>query len=842
MAETLSNNYLISQFIANSEVYRTSYLSLLEKLVSSLTTDSNVVTISTEVGQIDIPSNNFLMKRIKSLENLLTEALNGKSVVGPDGISRKFEPISNISSSISLSSSIINYSQSRKFLDLFVTLKIPLNIGKSKNANVRLYKIKSGIIPEFLNDNYSVEESLFLRDCSINNIVLDLFEFDEFSITEKPTISGSFTILKKTDFVVTLNSLYCDEPSRNLLNSRLLRIGDFLIDENSSSSYKITEINTVDNTVKLELVTGIGNLTLSSKLYAKYETTNQISISVLPNEKLVAFVRTEGSISNPKSKFINVANYNVLDSVGNAVDVNSLLELENVFNYFKGLFLERRISIFNGVIPNTPTLNVNNFKIIKTNEHRIVDIDKNKVIGFWDVPSSISNQNIVCFKVQYRYLDLTENNAISPETYSQQILLNNSVSTGSYSAWNETRTSVRNKSIINGEVVWEPANESDSNIRSFNSIDLPILNKERIQIRIKALSEVGFDNNNPLESEWSNIIQLELNEVTNLRTQYELSSVTDDLINRISRVESTISSPNNLNLSIVDSKGDIIGLEFDKQNVINLPNFQNYLTLNNLVSGNLQYLNYSIKIKNNTINAIKLKSRDFTYIGDVKSSKNSDSTFDINDREYNEFLKHDTFGFNFVKQLKSQILRLRGTSLFGDDLNSSLINAQVLVDPDYSPLSSLSTNNNGEIYSPTGKYLFNDITSLNLTNWFFIHKDSTDLSLKANKIFSQNFKNISVENSTIKNNFIKRDIYLVGPLSTGISFSVISDIDKIKTDNYGNFYLNSGEEIKIDISIISRLYDYMGNIYQDELIKILGFDLFMFDGTRKSFDLKFTQK
>jgi hypothetical protein len=93
MSETLSNNYLISQFISSAELYKSQYLSLLEKLVSSLVTEEDKIAILTELGSVEISSNNFLNKKILNLENLFTSILNGQSVIGPDGIGRKFESI-----------------------------------------------------------------------------------------------------------------------------------------------------------------------------------------------------------------------------------------------------------------------------------------------------------------------------------------------------------------------------------------------------------------------------------------------------------------------------------------------------------------------------------------------------------------------------------------------------------------------------------------------------------------------------------------------------------------------------------------------------------------------------
>ena len=53
--------------------------------------------------------------------------------------------------------------------------------------------------------------------------------------------------------------------------------------------------------------------------------------------------------------------------------------------------------------------------------------------------------------------------------------------------------------------VWKDNNVSDGNEININQIDIPIRSGEKVQIKVRAISEAGYPSN-PLKSEWSNIV------------------------------------------------------------------------------------------------------------------------------------------------------------------------------------------------------------------------------------------------------------------------------------------------------------------------------------------------
>ena len=142
------------------------------------------------------------------------------------------------------------------------------------------------------------------------------------------------------------------------------------------------------------------------------------------------------------------------------------------------------------------------------------DSAKYRLRGFWPMPQPVNvrgsqPQEVVQFRIQYRYLSV--DGSESPV----QLFRLNSSSTGVdttravFSNWIEYKTDVR-KRVYNsstGEYTWEVENVSDADTPNINQIDLPIQTTEKIEFRIKSISEVGWPES-PVESEWSSTLTI----------------------------------------------------------------------------------------------------------------------------------------------------------------------------------------------------------------------------------------------------------------------------------------------------------------------------------------------
>lgn len=161
--------------------------------------------------------------------------------------------------------------------------------------------------------------------------------------------------------------------------------------------------------------------------------------------------------------------------------------------------------------------------------------------GFFPMPEAIFStktkpQEIVQFEIWFRRLSksgaenpiltITDINNIAAQKASPlntQVLSNLSKPqkvNGAFSNWEKLKTDSRKRTQdpITGEWFWEIEDVSDANTPNINQIDIPINPGEKLEIKVRSLSEVGWPET-PVESDWSNILEIEfpddLNSVLN---------------------------------------------------------------------------------------------------------------------------------------------------------------------------------------------------------------------------------------------------------------------------------------------------------------------------------------
>jgi len=161
--------------------------------------------------------------------------------------------------------------------------------------------------------------------------------------------------------------------------------------------------------------------------------------------------------------------------------------------------------------------------------------------GFFPMPEAVdstktSPQEVVQFEIWYRKLSTSGaenpiltipdlNNSAARSANSATTLANANISkpktvNGAFSNWQKYKSDSRKRSQdpISGDWFWHIEDVSDANTPNINQIDIPILPGEKIQIRVKSLSEVGWPET-PVESDFSEVITVEfpsdLNNVLN---------------------------------------------------------------------------------------------------------------------------------------------------------------------------------------------------------------------------------------------------------------------------------------------------------------------------------------
>lgn len=157
-------------------------------------------------------------------------------------------------------------------------------------------------------------------------------------------------------------------------------------------------------------------------------------------------------------------------------------------------------------------------KLLSSTTQEIIDLSKNPnskaspkfaVRGFIPVPDAAiakgtRAQEIVQFKIYYKYLS-KDGRESGTTTYQVD-----NATTGAYSNWVEIKTQPR-KQIFDpktGLYSWEIEDVANANVPNFNQLEIPIQANEKVEIKIKSISEVGFPES-PIESDWSNTITVD---------------------------------------------------------------------------------------------------------------------------------------------------------------------------------------------------------------------------------------------------------------------------------------------------------------------------------------------
>lgn len=156
---------------------------------------------------------------------------------------------------------------------------------------------------------------------------------------------------------------------------------------------------------------------------------------------------------------------------------------------------------------------------------------KYRVRGFWPMPEATTStktapQEIVQFEVWYRYLSKsgTENpiatftginNSAAQKASDLNTTVNANLSKAKtinavYSNWSKFKTDSRKRvqDPISGDWLWQIEDVSDADTPNINQLELDINPGEKIEIKIKALSEVGWPET-PMESEFSEVLTVE---------------------------------------------------------------------------------------------------------------------------------------------------------------------------------------------------------------------------------------------------------------------------------------------------------------------------------------------
>lgn len=175
-------------------------------------------------------------------------------------------------------------------------------------------------------------------------------------------------------------------------------------------------------------------------------------------------------------------------------------------------------------------------KLLSSVNQEIISISKSpvtkvnpvfRVRGFWSIPEAVFQrgtkpQEVVQFRVQYRYLskDGKETPVETFKLVDAPLTASTNLKNGAFSNWQEFKTDARKRTFnaSTGEYQWAIEDVSNADTPNINQLDIPIQYSEKVEIRIKSISEVGWPES-PVESDWSDTLTVEfpdsLNDVLN---------------------------------------------------------------------------------------------------------------------------------------------------------------------------------------------------------------------------------------------------------------------------------------------------------------------------------------
>jgi len=212
---------------------------------------------------------------------------------------------------------------------------------------------------------------------------------------------------------------------------------------------------------------------------------------------------------------------------------NSEAERRGVKNELDSLVREKtsKSSLYSSI--------VQELAVLSQDKPASLDKPKYRIRGFFDIPEPKNNENTglqypIQFIVEHRYIRI-DGSATNTKQF-EFTNANGQITRGSYSNWNVNKSEVRKKIYNDATGLYEWATEDLENpdAVNINQLDIPISKGERVEIRIKTISEAGWPVN-PLMSLYSDTVTIDFPQ--ELLTEDESSIAIQEATKEESRVQ-----------------------------------------------------------------------------------------------------------------------------------------------------------------------------------------------------------------------------------------------------------------------------------------------------------------
>lgn len=269
----------------------------------------------------------------------------------------------------------------------------------------------------------------------------------------------------------------------------------------------------VSNDLRVVQINTQLNSTLDSEEY------NRITSEIASTKSNISAVRT--TIATNKDKLVQTSDSIVRNTIQNTIN-NDSEKLNNLTTQFSSLVEELNTLLTNaGAINYTPKYHVRGFFSIPRPRYDVEDGNRN-----------VGKQQIIGFETMYRYLHMDESGQqLNTFDYTGN---DNILETGVFTDWNLSVSPFLEKSYNTETDSYNWINEKiDGTHISINQIDIPIRSGEKVEIKVRSISEAGYPYN-PLKSDWSNSVIISFPD--NLTSDDSVTAVLDTVKNDMTSV------------------------------------------------------------------------------------------------------------------------------------------------------------------------------------------------------------------------------------------------------------------------------------------------------------------
>lgn len=183
---------------------------------------------------------------------------------------------------------------------------------------------------------------------------------------------------------------------------------------------------------------------------------------------------------------------------------------------------------------------VQDFQTSVQENQAVVENPKYHIRGFFPIPlpkyrddDNLYPEEIIGFEIAYRYI-CEDNTATQLNTFQYTDTTGNAIVQGTFTDWVIQQSAIKQR-IFNNELglyEWKSENVADGSEININQLDIPITKGEKVEIKIRSISEAGYPNN-ALKSDWSNTIIMAFPNTLSTRNSMAdlVQEVNDDALN-----------------------------------------------------------------------------------------------------------------------------------------------------------------------------------------------------------------------------------------------------------------------------------------------------------------------